>query len=110
MTDDETLLKLRKDVDVLTGLVVGLITAAEMRARVAVRNHEAAAGAGSTTMGAITLVELAMQQAQVLRLENQDRAALSGDRATGYDALVARLSDAIGDYALPVMAETALAA
>jgi hypothetical protein len=110
MTDAETIAKLRKDVDVLTGLVIGLVTAAEMRTRVAVRNYEAAADSGSTVMSAVTLTELAMQQAQVLRLENQDRSALTGDVETGYQGLLARLNDAIGDYAMPVISETRAAA
>ena len=110
MTDAETIAKLRRDVDVLTGLVVGLVSAAEMRTRVAVRNYEGARDAGSTVMTAVTLTELGMQQAQVLRLENQDQAALTGDTRVGYDALVTRLNDAIGPYAMPVMSETAQAA
>jgi hypothetical protein len=108
MTDADTIAQLRRDVDVLTGLVIGLVSSAEMRARVAVRNHDAA-GEG-TVMSLIALSELAMQQSLVLRLENQDRSGLTGATEIGYDALLARLNDAVGDYALPVMRETALAA
>lgn len=110
MTDAETIAKLRRDVDVLTGLVVGLVSAAEMRTRVAVRNYDAAKDGGSQLMATLTLTELAMQQAQLLRLENQDQSALSDDTRVGYDALVARLDDAIGPYAMPVMGATAQAA
>lgn len=110
MTDAETIAKLRRDVDVLTGLVIGLVSAAEMRTRVAVRNYEAAKDAGVGVMATVTLTELATQQAQVLRLENQEQGGLTGDARVGYDALLARLNDAIGDYAMPVMAETRAAA
>jgi hypothetical protein len=110
MTDAEIIARLRRDVDVLTGLVVALANATEMRTRVAVRNYEAAKEAGSTSMAAVTLTELGMQQAQVLRLANQDRSELSGDVRAGYEGLLARLTDAIGDYAMPVMEETAKAA
>lgn len=108
MTDAEQIAQLRRDVDCLTGLVVGLVSAAEMRARVAVRNYDAA-NEGSV-MGLIALSELATQQSQVLRLENQDRDALGGETRMGYDTLLARLNDAIAPYALPVMDDTAMAA
>ena len=108
MTDAETIAQLRRDVDMLTGLMIGLVSAAEMRTRVAVQNHEDAAE--HTVMGLITLSELAMQQSQVLRLENQDRTGLTGATKAGYESFLARLNDAIGEYALPVMSETALAA
>ena len=108
MTDADTIAQLRRDVDVLTGLVIGLVSTAEMRARVAVRNHDAA-GEG-TVMSLIALSELAMQQSLVLRLENQDRSGLTGATETGYDAVLARLNDAIAPYALPTVGDMALAA
>lgn len=110
MTDAELIAKLRRDVDVLTGLVVALASVAEMRTRVAVRNYEAAKDAGSHAMSAVTLTELGLQQAQVLRLANQDRDELSTDVRAGYEGLLARLTEAIGPYAMPVMAETRAAA
>lgn len=110
MTDADPIEKLRRDVDVLTGLVVGLVSLTEMRTRVAVRNYDAVSTSGATDMRTVALTELAMQQAQVLRLENDAGAGFEGDTRVGFEALLARLNNAIGDYAMPVTTETRLAA
>ena len=109
MTDAEQIAKLRADVDVLTGLVVGLVSAAEVRAQAAVRNYDGARCGGSQIMDAVTLHELALQQTQTLRLANQG-AAFEGGTAVGFEALVGRLTDALSPYALPALDEVAQAA
>lgn len=106
MSQDEAeaeITKLRRDVDVLTGLVVALVGAAEMRTRVAVRNHNAVAEAGSMLMSALAVNALGFEQAQLLRLQQQDTSQLTGGVLMGYNELVARLSDALGPHAMPVM-------
>ncbi len=110
MTDAQQIAKLRRDVDILTGLVVGLVSLAETRTRVAVRNYDATTVHGPTAMKTIALTELAAQQAQVLRLANDAHAGFEGDTLVGYEALLGRLNDAIGDYAMPVMTAQAMAA
>ena len=110
LTPADEIAKLRRDVDVLTGLVVGLISMTEMRTRVAVRNYDAVSGARGTDIHTVALTELATQQAQVLHLENERGAGFHGDTLLGFDTLLDRLNSAIGDYAMPVMTETKLAA
>ena len=105
----ETIAKLRKDVDTLTGLVIGLVSAAEMRTKVAVRNYQASGPEAGPVVAAIAMTEMSMQQGQLLRLQNQDHSELSGDLLNGYNALIGRLSDAIGPYAMPVAERRAAA-
>jgi hypothetical protein len=109
MTDAELIAKLRSDVDVLTGLVVGLVSLTEMRAQAAVRNYDGARLGGSQVMDAVTLQELALQQTQVLRLATGGE-LFEGDLATGYAALTTRMTDALGGYALPTIDGVSLAA
>lgn len=95
--------KLERDVEVLTGLVAGLTSAASIRARVAVRNFNAAEADTGPLVTAISLFEMGFQQAQLLTLQSQDRSDMSVAVMTGYDAITEQLADALGQLAIPVV-------
>lgn len=101
--------KLERDVEILTGLVAGLTTATAMRARVAVRNFNAAEGDSGPLVGAISLFEMGFQQAQLLTLQSQDRSDMSVAVVTGYDALTEQLAEALGQHAIPLGLDTVAA-
>lgn len=99
--------KLERDAEILTGLVAGLTSAASMRARVAVRNFNAAETDSGPLVTAIALFEMGFQQAQLLNLQSQDRSDMSVAVLTGYDAITEQLAEALGQHAIPVVEDVA---
>lgn len=95
--------KLERDVEILTGLVAALASADAMRARVAVRNFNAAEDETGPLLRTIALFEMGFQQAQLLSLQSQDRSDMSVHVATGYDAFTDQLAGALGGLAIPLV-------